>query len=266
MKKLLSAFLGAFLCINTFCNTTYSDEIVEPEVQKDVIEEVAETPTDVIESTATLSVPLVEPKEYTTEELSEKFMPATVSITVVFSGLDQYGNQRQARAGGSGIFISENGHVLTCAHLFRGLTEAVSIEMQDGTIMAGEVLYVSHKKDLALLKIYEKTPNYIKISQDDVKVGQPVVAIGHPLGLMWTFTTGVVSGIDREIREGQDTIQIDAVINPGNSGGPLINMKGELVGINVMLLGTISIPNWSGQGFAVSPKEIRNFIDKFKGL
>jgi serine protease Do len=170
---------------------------------------------------------------------------------------------------GSGVYISPNGHILSCAHLFRRGISSITIKQSDGTEMAGELLALSPEKDLSLMKVNSKTP-YAHIAKEMPELGDEILAIGQPLLLEWTVTMGIVSGLNRELRAHQNCFQIDAVINPGNSGGPSYNMDGEVIGINVMTVGAIPIPNWSGQGFAVSTEELNAFVnrvrDTFKGL
>ena len=265
MKNLTSALLGSFFCLNLFYSPIYPEgAIVEPE-DKQHIEEVIEQPVYGPEEAPEEEV-VEEPKVYTSEELAEIALPAIVAITVDYSYLDWENIHERARTMGSGVFISSNGHILTCAHLFEGIVDRITIEMQNGYIVSGELLNVSYTKDLALVKVYEEDTEFLTVSEEDVKIGQKIYAAGHPLGLMWTFTQGIVSGLDRKHVSKQDLIQTDAVINPGSSGGPLVNVMGEIVGINVRIKGNFPIPNWSGQGFAVAPHELRDYLDKFRGL
>lgn len=218
--------------------------------------------------------------------LATKLVPTTVAIAVTFVREEQIEEEETKETGfigpknrvthtiavphtvyGSGVYISKHGHILSCAHLFgHGQVISITIKQSDGTEMAGEPIFVDFEKDLSLMKVYSDNTPYVRIAKDAPELGDEVMAIGQPLLLEWTVTTGIVSGLNRVLREHQNCFQIDAVINPGNSGGPSFNMDGELIGINVMTVGAIPLPNWSGQGFAVSTEELHRFLSRFKGL
>ncbi|MFW6066333.1 MAG: trypsin-like peptidase domain-containing protein [Planctomycetota bacterium] len=143
---------------------------------------------------------------------------------------------------GSGVLIDGGGYVVTNAHVVRR-ARSVSVSLQDGTQFDGRVISAAPEHDLAVLKIDpgdEDLPHLPPGRSDDLMVGEPVIAIGNPLGYANSLTTGVVSAVDRtlEFRGGvryEGLIQTDAPINPGNSGGPLLNIKGELIGINTAI-------------------------------
>ncbi len=109
------------------------------------------------------------------------------------------------------------------------------------------------------------TPYASLPSLKSIVEGVEVIAIGSPLGFTGTVTTGVISALHRDTFH-YDQIQMSAPINMGNSGGPLFNRKGELVGINVILVNPGNIPAWCGLGFSVSPSEINRFLAQFRGL
>lgn len=202
--------------------------------------------------------------------LAKKVSPSVVRIVVTIKYIDIFtGQEAIGHILGSGVFISPNGHILTCAHLFNeGDIVQIEITTQNGDTVVAEKLFVSPEKDLALLKVSYPLENaYSPVSDRDYpEIGEEVLAVGHPLDLEWTVTNGIISGLHRFIRDNQDCEQTNAVINPGNSGGPLFDMEGNVIGINVMTVGALPIPNWSGNGFAVSIKEINDFLDKFRGL
>ncbi|HWY33625.1 MAG TPA: trypsin-like peptidase domain-containing protein, partial [Nitrosopumilaceae archaeon] len=122
-------------------------------------------------------------------------------------------------------------------------------------------------RDLSLLKVeYIPSPYARIVKPGGYQVGQEVIAIGSPLGLNSTVTTGVISAIGRDVIR-YDQIQMSAPINPGNSGGPLFNLTGEVVGINTNIITTdILFATWSGLGFSVSASEINRFLWKFHGI
>ena len=158
------------------------------------------------------------------------------------------------RGQGSGVIINENGLVLTNAHVVERVDD-VSITLADGTICDGQVLGTDAVTDLALVKIEQSTySSYAPLgNSEDLEVGDWAIALGTPYGLEKTVTLGIVSSLHRDINslgfsdKRLDLIQTDAAINPGNSGGPLINSKGEVIGINTLVR---SGPG-AGLGFAI---------------
>ncbi len=150
---------------------------------------------------------------------------------------------------GSGFVISQEGYILTNNHVIDG-AEQIKVKLANGKEYDGKVVGRDPKTDLALVKIDGvKDLHPLPLgNSEDLRVGSWVVAIGSPFGLEQTVTQGIVSGKGRVIGSGpyDDFIQTDASINPGNSGGPLINMKGEVIGIN-----TAINPSGQGIGFAI---------------
>jgi len=141
--------------------------------------------------------------------------------------------------------------------------------MENGKVYNGSVVWSDEDLDLAIVKISASNLNYISLGDSDkIKIGEKVYAIGNPIGLEFqrTVTAGIISGINRTIKieeEGktsymEDLIQTDATINPGNSGGPLINSKGEVIGIN-----SVKIKEAEGIGFAVPINIIKPIIESY---
>jgi len=155
----------------------------------------------------------------------------------------------EQRGVGSGFVMSRDGYVLTNNHVVED-AEQIKVKLANGKEYEGKVVGRDPKTDLALVKIEGASDLHpLKLgNSDDLKVGSWVVAIGSPFGLEQTVTAGIVSAKGRVIGSGpyDNFIQTDASINPGNSGGPLINMKGEVVGIN-----TAIIASGQGIGFAI---------------
>ncbi len=152
---------------------------------------------------------------------------------------------------GSGFIISPDGDIVTNNHVVDGAT-AIKITMSDGREFTAKILGRDPKTDVALLKIEARNLPLIPLGDtSEIQVGEPVMAIGNPFGLEQTVTTGFVSATGRVIGEGpyDDFIQTDAAINPGNSGGPLINARGQAIGINTAI---VSLSGGSvGVGFAI---------------
>lgn len=155
-------------------------------------------------------------------------------------GGNQDAQPRRATALGSGFIIDSNGLVVTNNHVIADADE-ITVILQDGQAFKADIVGRDTKADLALLKI--KAPNKLPAinfgNSDEVRVGDWVIAIGNPFGMAGTVTAGIISARGRDINAGpyDDFLQTDAAINKGNSGGPLINMKGEVVGINTAILG-----------------------------
>lgn len=160
---------------------------------------------------------------------------------------------------GSGVIISQDGYIVTNNHVVDGADE-LTITLQDNREFSARIIGTDKATDLALIKINATNLPAIKvISSDDIKVGEWVLAIGHPLNLRATVTAGIVSAKARSLGANgvEAFIQTDAAINQGNSGGALVNAQGELIGINAML----TSPNGSniGYGFAI-PTTIMNKV------
>jgi len=163
---------------------------------------------------------------------------------------------------GSGFIIDKNGFVVTNNHVIED-ADQIKVKLDDDTEFEAEVVGRDPNTDLALLKIEsEKELPYLNMgNSDELKIGQWVVAIGSPFGLERTVTAGIVSAKGRVIGSGpyDDFIQTDASINPGNSGGPLLNMKGEVIGIN-----TAIIASGTGIGFAIPVNLAEGIIAQLK--
>ncbi len=167
------------------------------------------------------------------------------------------------RGTGSGFIISSDGQILTNAHVVAG-AETVTVTLKDGRQLPGKVLGSDPTTDVAVVKIAgENLPSVKMGNSDNVQVGEWAIAIGNPLGLDNTVTTGIISAKGRhsaEIGVGDkrvDFIQTDAAINPGNSGGPLLNANGEAIGMN-----TAIIQNAQGLGFAIPINKAQNIAEQ----
>ena len=163
----------------------------------------------------------------------------------------QRGTPRQYRTG-SGVVISADGHILTNYHVVEGSGEVI-VTFPDRSKSRGTVLGTDPKTDLAVISVDRKNLSFLTLgSSANLKVGEPVLAVGTPFGLTSTVTQGIVSGLGRSgmgITHYEDFIQTDAAINPGNSGGALVNTRGELIGINTAILSQTG--GNLGVGFAI---------------
>jgi S1-C subfamily serine protease len=170
------------------------------------------------------------------------------------------------RGTGSGIIWDDAGHVLTNFHVIQGASEA-TIRLSDGRKFRASLVGVSPDHDIAVLKIgvaFRRPPPIPIGTSHDLKVGQRVFAIGNPFGLDLTLTTGIVSALDRSLRNQEGTggvqhlIQTDAAINPGNSGGPLLDSSGRLIGMNTAIYSPSGAS--AGIGFAVPVDTIMDVV------
>lgn len=190
---------------------------------------------------------------------AESVLPGVVSV-------------RAGRATGSGFAIDTQGHVVTNAHVVEGARD-VSLVLSNGRTLDAEILGVDANNDLAVLQVSGDTSGLRALTlgkSSQLKVGDPVLAVGSPLGLEGTVTAGIVSAVNRQARFGesgnqQTAIQTDAAINPGNSGGPLVNAAGQVVGVNTAIatLGTSSRSGNIGIGFAIPVDRMTTIV---KGL
>lgn len=166
---------------------------------------------------------------------------------------------------GSGFVWDKDGHLVTNSHVVRGSHRA-RVTFGDGTQAIAQVVGDAPDKDLAVLLLDRKNVNLVPIpigSSEDLEVGQKVFAIGNPFGFDQTLTTGVISGLGREIRAttGQTIhgmIQTDAAINPGNSGGPLLDSAGRLIGVNTAIVSPSGA--YAGIGFAVPVDTVNRIV------
>jgi len=189
----------------------------------------------------------------------QKVGPAVVTIVGTIPGqMTFFGQTGDQTVSGSGFFISAQGYLLTNNHVVEG-TKEVSIILSDGTEQKATIVGTDPYSDIAILKTDGKVPAVATLGNSDMlKSGESVIAIGSPLGnFKNTVTVGVVSATGRSIDTGQgyqieDLIQTDAAINQGNSGGPLVNLAGEVIGINNMIVrGSGSGAIAEGLGFAI---------------
>jgi serine protease Do len=172
-------------------------------------------------------------------------------------------NEQLQRGTGSGFIVSSDGLILTNSHVVDG-ADRVTVTLKDGRTIDGKVMGKDNLTDLAVVKIEaEELPSVVFGDSEALQIGESAIAIGNPLGLDNTVTTGIISATGRnstQIGVGDkriDFIQTDAAINPGNSGGPLLNANGEVIGIN-----TAIIRNAQGLGFAIPINAARDVAEQ----
>lgn len=172
---------------------------------------------------------------------------------------------------GSGAIISNEGHVITNYHVIAGATE-VKVVMNDGKEYDAQVIDGSKVRDIALIKIDSDRKDFPPLNFADsekARVGEIVFAVGNPFGLSGTVTQGIISARNRTLSDNAalDYLQTDSVINPGNSGGPLVNIRGEILGVNVAIFrGDQNVQAWQGVGLAVPGNEAKRVVDSVLAL
>jgi 2-alkenal reductase len=228
--------------------------VVEPEVQPEVV--------------------VVEQDLVGLPDLYDRVNPAVVNIQVRLSNgfdPDDESNQPFGSAQGSGFMYDAQGHFVTNFHVVNGVEE-ISVVFYDGLILEGVLIGADPDSDLAVIRIEDPPGDIVPLPlavSTDLRVGETVVAIGNPFGLQGTMTTGIISALGRTLPSQAITIgggrfnipniiQTDAAINPGNSGGPLLNLAGEVVGVNTAIAS--SDRQFSGVGYAVPANIVARVI------
>jgi S1-C subfamily serine protease len=195
--------------------------------------------------------------EYSLVDIFEKSEESVVQVNVLRGGSDG--------GIGSGFVYSEEGYIITNQHVVRD-AKKVTVTFLDGEAYIGDVIGTDPDLDIAVVKVSPSNTYLQPITIGDsseLKVGEKIAAIGNPFGLSGSMTSGIVSQIGRLLPQESgysipDVIQTDAAINPGNSGGPLINMKGEVVGINTAIQSITG--EFSGIGFAVPSNTVKKIV------
>ncbi len=213
-------------------------------------------------TTDTPRIELVTDEDQVLVDMYSRLNPSVVNITVYLNQdgvLDSF-------AQGSGFVYDDQGHILTNAHVVHG-TDGVEVTFSDGLIREATVVGEDLHSDLAVIKV--DLPDGISSIplgvMEELAVGQTVVAIGNPFGLEGTLTRGIISALGRTIPaltifSIPQAIQTDAAINPGNSGGPLLNMNGEVVGVNAQIETSGTSDSNIGVGFAIPVSIIRRVV------
>ena len=212
-------------------------------------------------------------------DMAEKLSPAVVNIRVLERvPVQPYGDfpwgrvpesppvppsdQFRQKGEGSGFIINPDGFILTNAHVIDGSDE-IQVALANGKLFRGQVVGVDRVTDVGLVKVTSPTPLPVLPlgSSEQLKIGEWVMAIGSPFGLDQSITVGIVSAKGRSLGASpfDDFIQIDAPINPGNSGGPLISTRGEVVGINTMILA-----QGQGLGFSLPIDLVKKILPQLK--
>ncbi|MGB1769784.1 MAG: S1C family serine protease [Nitrosopumilus sp.] len=201
-----------------------------------------------------------ESKTLSLTEIFEKAEPGVVRVNTIQ-------NQTASETGGvgSGFVFDKKGHIITNAHVIEGSTKTV-VTFLDGRSYNAEIIGMDEYTDIGVIKVNADLKLLNPLSLGDssnLDVGEPIAAIGNPFGLSGSMTSGIVSQMGRLLPSGSgysipDVIQTDAAINPGNSGGPLLNMRGNIVGINTAIQSTTG--EFTGVGFAIPSQTVAKIV------
>ena len=204
-------------------------------------------------------------------DIYERLRPAVVEITTTSGGH----NPLAPRSGGSGsgIVIDGDGTILTNNHVIAG-ADSLEVRFSDGSVASATVVGRDPGNDLALIRA-ERDGQELTVAplgdSEQVRIGDPILALGNPFNLEGTLTQGIVSALDRTFAAGGNTrpirnmIQIDAAVNPGNSGGPLINCQGEVIGVNTLLENPTGDNVNVGVAFAVPINAAKQSLPDMRG-
>ncbi|MDC0450752.1 trypsin-like peptidase domain-containing protein [Nitrosopumilus sp.] len=193
-------------------------------------------------------------------EIFEKSEPGVVRVNI-------QRNQTENETGGvgSGFVFDKKGHIITNAHVVKDATKTI-VTFLDGRSYNAEIIGVDEYTDIGVIKVNADLKLLNPLSLGDssnLQVGEPITAIGNPFGLSGSMTSGIISQMGRLLPSDSgfqipDVIQTDAAINPGNSGGPLLNMRGEIVGINTAIQSTTG--EFTGVGFAIPSQTVAKIV------
>src|SRR4051794_37996110 len=196
---------------------------------------------------------------------SRKIVPQRISLFPNDPFWQDFGETRMVPVGslGSGFIIHSNGYIVTNNHVIDRARE-IKVELTDGRKYDADLVSADSDADLAILKINADKPLTVLELGDssDLMIGEPVIAVGNPLGYSHSVSTGIVSAVHRDLKADNggavmlgDLVQTDAAINPGNSGGPLLNAYGQVIGINTAIRGDAQ-----NIGFAIQVNKLRELI------
>ena len=265
-NKITKIFFTAIVCsamLFSGCDKNVGEE-KSATVEKTAAAENA-TPAPSLPASSARNTPVV--------KVAKEVGPAVVGITnkavVTESYFDFFRGRnveipQETQGVGSGVIFRKDGYIVTNNHVIADAKELI-VSLSDGNTLTGELVGADELTDIAVVKVQANDLPVAKLgNSDEVMVGEPVVAIGNPLGLEFqgSVTVGVVSALNRTLEIADKTvklIQTDAAINPGNSGGALLNYDGEVIGINSAKLATTGV---EGMGFAIPINTVQTIIDE----
>lgn len=258
----IAVFLLVFLCLILSYILYDKTQITESELNESnvVVERTSQTLDDVNQ------------KDRTVTGMISEINNSVVGISKVKNnGTSIFSDDNITSLGlGTGLIVTENGYILTNAHVSGEKYSKCYVTLADGKTYDGNVVWSNTDIDMAVVKIKQKNlPKAVLGDSDSIKVGETVYAIGNPIGFEFqrTVTSGIVSALNRTIKFEEngaetymeDLIQTDATINPGNSGGPLVNADGKVIGIN-----GVKITSAEGISFAIPINTVKSVITSFE--
>lgn len=213
--------------------------------------------TSVADEPGSIRAELITEAEQLYADVYNRVAPSVVSITTSSRGAGG-DDQFFADGAGSGFVVDKQGHIVTNFHVIDG-AERIEINFFDGTIVEASVIGTDPDSDLAVIQVNLPAENLVAVplgNSDDLLVGQSVLAMGNPFNKDWTMTYGIISALNRTIIGLNNysiggVIQTDAAINPGNSGGPLLNLRGEVIGVNSQIELLNGVRQNAGVGYAI---------------
>lgn len=259
-----------FLLVLISCNQTFQEPIT-PTLQDTPASPATTAPAATAEPIIIVATPTplgddvlapIDVEEQLVTNLYDRVGPSVVHITAKVVTVDFFFGPMPSEGTGSGFVYDDQGHIVTNNHVVEG-ADTIEVKFSDDIEVPARVIGVDPQNDLAILEIESLPYGFQPLtlgSSADLRVGQRAIAIGNPFGLDRTLTTGVVSALGRPLSEQNgnvifDVIQTDAAINPGNSGGPLLNSRGEVIGINTAIQ-----ENAQGIGFAVPVNTLKRIV------
>ena len=253
MPKLFLAITTILLMLGVACST---DPIITPKLTPTATAPPVDFGNEISPSGTNFNFPDV-------AGVVERVAPAVVQVIATVPEQNFFGQTTDSRSQGSGVFFRKDGYILSNHHVVADAT-SVEIALSSRERVSAEIVGTDPATDLAVLKVDPEAVSGITVAKlgdtDTMRIGDWVIAIGSPLGFEGSVTVGIVSAKGRSLQIDQnserlnDLVQTDAVINPGNSGGPLLNLAGEIIGINTAIIrGSIgNNQEAEGIGFSVS--------------
>jgi serine protease Do len=265
MKKLKLKYLLASLVIIVLLLVASGCPL--PQIYTSTPTEITSTPSEVIPIDPSWTPPLADGQEQALPSIADVVAlvkPSVVAINTEYTGYDIFNQPFTQEGAGSGWIIDEDGLIVTNNHVVEN-ADSVTVTLADGRTFPAETVRTDSLSDLAIVKVDATNLPAAQVGDSDtLRVGDWVVAIGNSLGMGISATSGIVSatGVSLSVSAGQtqeDLIQTDAAINPGNSGGPLVNMAGEVIGINSIKIAQVGV---EGMGYSISSNTAKPIIQQ----
>lgn len=273
MKSRILNFLLIIIIANLVWLNIKSSKKNETVKTERIVETIADTKQFSRQNPITKAVEVIEPAVVSVNVIKSKVVRRyTNPFSNPFFGFHQSPYYRQdVKSIGTGIIVSEDGYIVTNSHVVEGATQ-IMVVLHDERKLAAELIAIENVQDIAILKVNENNlPKATLGSSKDLLIAESCIAVGNPYGLLLkdsrpSVSVGVISAVDRNFAEDSNgkiykkMIQTDAAINPGNSGGPLVNIYGQVIGINTFILsdsgGSVGI------GFAIPIDRVKKVINE----